>query len=632
MCGIVGIINFGDVDKEEERSKRETSIFLATELMQQTQARGKDATGVVNLYANGDWHGLKEGIDCIEFLSKWGETENDFGGFLKIWRKKKTAHKIFLGHCRKSSVGSTWHNANNHPIHIGDVVGVHNGTLDNHNQIFDKLKCKRDGDVDSEAIIRLLHVYSKNGTVPFTPDMIKEVAMRLQGSYAVLAFSGNNPFQLACFRDGRPIEFALIKPTKQILVASEKIFLQSAVFRMSKEVKLYNNRIYPYLTEDDVEFKTMRDDSLVIWDLTRDIDNNTKIEDLYNTKDVPRANKLWKAPIQSNYSSSYHGNYNHSYSNNNYNSHASAATNSMSNKNCSTNAKNYTSVSKKREKNATNKENRNGMIWNHKFKKFEPNITEISAAEKIGNVEINIDEDRIKHIGAKYDSLHTVELIEGDESIQDVTENIVEARIINEPNINDDVTIIDPADIDILHTEGECTTAITRVDHVVLEEANTALEELEKYESIEDVMIDMDIDSEEAMNQIPIHALANRMKKVMYKLGFYDGWLKCSSRKKGNGVENNTDKKHMSKLSRAEKNIRILKTMTTIMFKIFDGKESNVYTDQSYGSVLNKALMESLKDGGRLNTDDIDKVYSQGDMSKHLILRKIRATVKEKEK
>jgi len=173
---------------------------------------------------------------------------------------------------------------------------------------------------------------------------------------------------------------------------------------------------------------------------------------------------------------------------------------------------------------------------------------------------------------------------------------------------------------------------ITRVDHVVLEEANTALEELEKYESIEDVMIDMDIDSEEAMNQIPIHALANRMKKVMYKLGFYDGWLKCSSRKKGNGVENNTDKKHMSKLSRAEKNIRILKTMTTIMFKIFDGKESNVYTDQSYGSVLNKALMESLKDGGRLNTDDIDKVYSQGDMSKHLILRKIRATVKEKEK
>lgn len=34
-------------------------------------------------------------------------------------------------------------NVNNHPIKVNEIIGVHNGTLENHNKIFTNLGCKR---------------------------------------------------------------------------------------------------------------------------------------------------------------------------------------------------------------------------------------------------------------------------------------------------------------------------------------------------------------------------------------------------------------------------------------------------------------------------------------------------------
>ena len=222
MCGIVGAFTFDAFEKKsEEKARTEANIFITTQLLQETVDRGKDATGISLLWADGNYTGLKMGIPSPDFIARFGTTEKDFEGILKLWREYPKLMKIFIGHCRKSSVGNSYDNKNNHPIQIGDIIMCHNGTLTNHEKIFDKLKCNRTGDVDSEAIGRLLHHYTNGGVEPFTVEMIKETSRRLHGSYSVLAMSGNNPFQVAQFRDGRPAEMVLVRPLKMVFVASE---------------------------------------------------------------------------------------------------------------------------------------------------------------------------------------------------------------------------------------------------------------------------------------------------------------------------------------------------------------------------------------------------------------------------
>ncbi|RLI56709.1 MAG: hypothetical protein DRO87_07795, partial [Candidatus Thorarchaeota archaeon] len=168
MCGIVGAFAFGepDADKEMEKIRQEAIIFMTTELLQQTQTRGEDATGVATLFNNGMYIGLKSGEKAVNFISTRGGKETDYEGYVKIWRSKVFNKKhpkyarIHVGHCRKSSVGNSFNNDNNHPIVVDPIIGIHNGTLKNHEIIFKKLDCERTGDVDSEAIMRLVHFYT----------------------------------------------------------------------------------------------------------------------------------------------------------------------------------------------------------------------------------------------------------------------------------------------------------------------------------------------------------------------------------------------------------------------------------------------------------------------------------------
>jgi len=139
MCGIVGAATLGKTSKKQEEIRRESMIFLTTELLQLTQPRGSDATGISVLFGDGNYYGLKEGIPSTEFISKFGGAKTDYSGILKLCRKYEHPVKIFLGHCRKISVGTATDNANNHPVKVGDIVGIHNGTLTNHDVIFDKL-------------------------------------------------------------------------------------------------------------------------------------------------------------------------------------------------------------------------------------------------------------------------------------------------------------------------------------------------------------------------------------------------------------------------------------------------------------------------------------------------------------
>jgi len=284
MCGIVGILSFNTVKSEALR--KEVAIRLFTDILQLTEERGKDATGIAALYTDGNFIGQKGNITATELLNDYEVAEDKYGGFVKVWREYKKKASVIIGHCRKSSVGNTLDNENNHPIKVGNLVGVHNGTLKNHEVIFEKLKCERKGQVDSEAIIRLFHKYTKNGKDPFTIDMIRNVVARLEGSYSVMVFNGNNPFQLATMSDQRPMKFALIRPLKLLIIASDKEFITKAIDGYNKAANFFDKGL-PTILRTDVSFDELRDREVALFYLDKDIDEKTNIQDLCDTEKIP---------------------------------------------------------------------------------------------------------------------------------------------------------------------------------------------------------------------------------------------------------------------------------------------------------------------------------------------------------
>jgi hypothetical protein len=298
MCGVIGTLAFGGFeDKKMERIRQEAMIFFGSELLQLTVARGKDATGVSVLFDDCNYMGLKMGVSATEFVGRFGGKETDFEGFLKIWRSKRALGRFLMGHCRKpsTSVGAgAEDNVNNHPIKVQDTVIVHNGTLTNHEIILTKLGGARDGKVDSEAIPRLLNHIIKNGAEPFSTPALVELCKRLNGTFACLGFNGNNPFQVVGFTDGKPLVFALVKPLKLLLVASEREYLQKVIFSYNMLARLYSSPNSVPLRKGDIEIAAAADLSTFLFDLRDDVTAETKIEDLYETAKVPLLDKIWK--------------------------------------------------------------------------------------------------------------------------------------------------------------------------------------------------------------------------------------------------------------------------------------------------------------------------------------------------
>ncbi len=139
MCGIVVGLSFGTLNKRDEAMRQRLLRYFTTELLVRTEERGKDATGAAILFDSGKYIGLKRGERAANFLGTFSEHREYYGGFLKVWREAEENVRIYLGHCRAGTIGDKEDNENNHPIKIGNLIGIHNGKITNHDTIFDKL-------------------------------------------------------------------------------------------------------------------------------------------------------------------------------------------------------------------------------------------------------------------------------------------------------------------------------------------------------------------------------------------------------------------------------------------------------------------------------------------------------------
>jgi hypothetical protein len=600
MCGIVGVLAYNELDKAIEKKRQEVMIYLSSELLQLTQHRGKDATGIATMFSNGDFMGLKMGVPALEFVSRFGGKKDDFQGYVDIWRRRKSKARVAIGHCRKPSIGTaavTSDNRNNHPIKVNSIIGVHNGTLKNHENIFKYLGCDRDGKVDSEAIFRLLHHLTNKGNDPFSPKVIHETCRRLTGTYAVLAFNKNNPFQAAAFRDGRPLEAMLIKPLKIIIIASEKDILKKVLFRLNNQMALYKG-VMPdlILKREDVEIASLPDDSLFLFDLKRDIDKETKLLDLYLEEKVIRTNKIWNGV---------------------------AGRSASQTKSTIVGAKNPTrpaatatggqpGTTQMTTCGATTKPKNTGMAWDSGKRKY---VTEdkVNRCKQLGNVEVGRTGPPNEICKAK--KSRSVDTTLGSSKKITLTESIKPGDdIIGSPASIEIVGIRTPT----ILKKGTTRSVDMKIDTDVLEKAVKSTQELQSFSDNVELADALEIRGVEAMCNMALYSLANRIKSYFFKKGWYAGYMACKQEQLEQAVLAGSESSMISyrndmmerARNRIESSQSVIRNMKTVV-RILDEICSEAYAE--YEAEIIEITERSICNGLEANPEVLKKAFRDGD-------------------
>ena len=225
MCGLAGTIIPAKLSAGQLGKVR--ALFVENLLA--NEKRGPKATGVVVSQADGSVFSLKKPVRAATFV----ETAA-FRDFMESHVTKET--RILLGHTRDPTKGTITNNVNNHPIIVGDTIGVHNGVITNDDAIFLALAQKnkldgRIGSVDSEAIFALFDEVDGDGSLSEYVAGITERVRRLCGSFTTLFFNKKKPTQLFCLRYDNPISCHFDEAINCLFFSSRYIFLRKTFGR-----------------------------------------------------------------------------------------------------------------------------------------------------------------------------------------------------------------------------------------------------------------------------------------------------------------------------------------------------------------------------------------------------------------
>jgi len=181
MCGIVGYI--GD--------KKAQPILLGG--LRRLEYRGYDSAGVVTLDDGGKATLLRE--------------KGKVAGLDQLVNINKQADSVGIGHTRWATHGVP-SRKNAHPHHVGGIYLVHNGIIENYQDLKSVLVgdgYKFASDTDTEVLTALIDsVYQKQSE----PNLLKAVTHALRnvvGAYGIAVVSVKNPNEIVVARKGSPL-------------------------------------------------------------------------------------------------------------------------------------------------------------------------------------------------------------------------------------------------------------------------------------------------------------------------------------------------------------------------------------------------------------------------------------------
>ena len=191
MCGIIGYIGFRD------------SKEVLLNGLKRIQYRGYDSMGLVIATKNG--FKRVRSVGDIEQLQKKVAEVGDYSG---SWG---------LGHSRWATHGAPLEK-NAHPHKAEHIYIVHNGIIENAEELKSRLPGPFLSDTDSEVVAHCLaDSYKQSGSLK---EAVFDTISKIKGEYAVAVMSERNPNELFAFKRG---------PSLVIGVGEKEIFLSSDV-------------------------------------------------------------------------------------------------------------------------------------------------------------------------------------------------------------------------------------------------------------------------------------------------------------------------------------------------------------------------------------------------------------------
>ena len=220
MCGIVGYIG-----------ERKAAPILI-EGLKKLEYRGYDSAGIATISETGMT--IKKDVGKI----------NDIDKIIKL---KEAPGNIGISHCRWATHGKvTKENAHPHCNTHNDISIVHNGIIENYDELKKKLQnkgIKFCSETDTEVIVHLIDSNYEEDLKKAVIKSLKEV----DGAYALGVVSSRDPDMLIAARNESPLVIGIGE--KENFIASDV----PAILKYTKKIIYLDNKEVAILKKDNIE-------------------------------------------------------------------------------------------------------------------------------------------------------------------------------------------------------------------------------------------------------------------------------------------------------------------------------------------------------------------------------------------
>ena len=206
MCGIVGAV------------ARRNVVPILMEGLRRLEYRGYDSAGIA--VVNGSLKRLR--------------SPGRVAALGSLVDAASLAGPIGIAHTRWATHGKPTE-ANAHPHQSGGISVVHNGIIENHEEMRARLKRRGyefDSETDSEVIAHLVHSHVRDGLGLL--EAVRRSVTELQGAYAIAVIAEKDPSRLVVARMGAPLligrgeneNFAASDTSALLQVTREVVYLE----------------------------------------------------------------------------------------------------------------------------------------------------------------------------------------------------------------------------------------------------------------------------------------------------------------------------------------------------------------------------------------------------------------------
>ncbi len=181
MCGIVGTIG-----------KQHPAQEVLVDGLRRLEYRGYDSAGIA---VSASQEGEAAEVSVRRAVGKLANLEERL-------REDPLDGHVGLGHTRWATHGKP-SESNAHPHRAGSVVIVHNGIIENYQELRDELEragCEIQSETDTELIAHMIHQNMKTGADLL--GAVREACRRVVGSYAFGAMCADDPSHLVAAKNG----------------------------------------------------------------------------------------------------------------------------------------------------------------------------------------------------------------------------------------------------------------------------------------------------------------------------------------------------------------------------------------------------------------------------------------------